>query len=103
MANNFSLEGDEVRAAATTINGLAVDISGAGNGDVAKNVASMTPVFGVIGADFLASFAVAELLHNKDVNALASKFTALSETANNTVTAVETEDTDQAAQIGALG
>ncbi|QLY29101.1 type VII secretion target [Nocardia huaxiensis] len=103
MANELSLEGDEIRAGATTINTLAGDIAGAANGNTLASITSMTPVFGIIGADFLASFAVAELLHDKDINALAAKFTKLSEAANTTVTAVETQDTSLATQIGAKG
>ncbi|MBF6135325.1 ESX-1 secretion-associated protein [Nocardia otitidiscaviarum] len=88
----LSVDPEAVRAFATTQHGVAGDIAAAGNLDTVANVAAMTPVFGLIGADYLAMFAVAELLHGKDVNALSARYAHLGQVAAGTATAIQTTD-----------
>src|SRR5439155_13283601 len=64
---DFSAETDAMRAFAATHESVAADIAGAGNMDTVSHVAAMTPVFGIIGADYLAMFAAAQVLHCQDI------------------------------------
>ncbi|MFD0000020.1 type VII secretion target [Nocardia sp. NPDC127526] len=70
----LSVDTTAVRTFAATQDGVAADIAATGGLDTVSHVAAMTPVFGLIGADFLVSFAAAELLHDKDINALSARF-----------------------------
>ncbi|MFE6858019.1 type VII secretion target [Nocardia sp. NPDC057668] len=78
---DLSVDTGAVRAFATAQDGVAADIAATGGLDTVAHVAAMTPVFGLIGADFLAGFAVAELLHDKDINSLSSRFAHLGQAA----------------------
>lgn len=59
----------------------------------------MTPVFGLIGADFLASFAVAELLHDRDINALSGRFAQLGQAAFGSAATYDATDAEHAAGL----
>ncbi|WP_024805522.1 type VII secretion target [Nocardia sp. BMG51109] len=100
MTENLSAETDAVRAFATTQEGVAGQIAAAGDMDAVGHVAAMTPVFGLIGADYLAMFAAAQVLHCKDINDLSAKCDHLGRAAFGT--AAVFDDTDSAFQ-GALG
>ncbi|MFI6866426.1 type VII secretion target [Nocardia sp. NPDC050406] len=99
----ISVDPEAVRAFATTQNGVAADIAAAGNLDTVAGVAAMTPVFGLIGADYLAMYAVAELLHAKDINALSGRYAHLGATATGSATTIETTDATFAGGLGQLG
>ncbi|UGT43018.1 ESX-1 secretion-associated protein [Nocardia yamanashiensis] len=98
---DLSVDTTAVRTFAAAQDGVAADIAGAGGLDTVSHVAAMTPVFGLIGADFLASFAVAELLHDKDINALSGRFAKIGQAAFGSAGAYESTDGDFAAGLGA--
>ncbi|MFE3104244.1 type VII secretion target [Nocardia tengchongensis] len=74
---DLSVDTGAVRTFAATHDSVAADIAAQGGLDTVSHVAAMTPVFGLVGADFLANFAVAELLHDRDINALSGRFAKL--------------------------
>ncbi|MFJ9364640.1 type VII secretion target [Nocardia sp. NPDC101769] len=97
---DLSVDTGAVRAFAATQDGVAADIAAQGALDTVSHVAAMTPVFGLIGADFLAGFAVAELLHDRDIDALSARFGALGRAA---FRAAATYDATDAEFAGGLG
>ncbi|NNH71565.1 ESX-1 secretion-associated protein [Nocardia uniformis] len=99
----FSVDPEGVRAFAATQGGVAADIAAAGNLDTVAGVAAMTPVFGLIGADYLALYAVAEVLHAEDINALSGRYAHVGQTASGSATTLETTDAAFAGGVGQLG
>lgn len=99
----LSVDPEAVRAFAATQHGVAADIAAAGNLDTVAGVAAMTPVFGLIGADYLAMYAAAEVLHAKDINALSGRYAHLGTTASGTAGTIETTDGSFAGGLGQLG
>ncbi|MBF6332094.1 type VII secretion target [Nocardia transvalensis] len=95
-------ETDAVRAFAGTHEGVAAEIAGAANFDTVKQVAAMTPVFGVIGADYLAMFAAAQVLHARDINDLAAKYDHLGKAAFGTAAVFDSTDEASSAALGAI-
>ncbi|MTE14990.1 type VII secretion target [Nocardia aurantiaca] len=98
----FSVDIGAVRTFAARQDGVAADIATQGGLDTVSHVAAMTPVFGLIGADFLASFAVAELLHDRDINALSARFGTIGRAASGSAAAYDATDTEFAAGLGAI-
>ncbi|MCU1641581.1 MAG: hypothetical protein JWN03_1856 [Nocardia sp.] len=99
---DLSVDTDAVRTFAATQDGVAGDIAATGGMDTVSHVAAMTPVFGLIGADFLASFAVAELLHDKDINALSARFSHLGQAAFGSAGTYESTDSSFADGLGTV-
>lgn len=62
--------------------GMAATVAAAGTVDQAASVAAATPVFGLIGQEFLASFAYAQANHFAAVNQLANVFAGTSAAAH---------------------
>ncbi|MGV9410368.1 type VII secretion target [Nocardia sp. NPDC003693] len=98
----LSVDTAAVRTFAATQDGVAANIAAAGGLDTVTHVAAMTPVFGVIGADFLASFAVAELLHDRDINSLSSRFAHLGQAAFGSAATYDGTDAAFAAGLGSI-
>ncbi|WP_319945476.1 type VII secretion target [Nocardia macrotermitis] len=68
------MEPNTFRRYGDTAAGMATAVAAAGNIDQAASVAAATPVFGLIGQEFLASFAYAQANHFTAVNQLANVF-----------------------------
>ncbi|MFF0527388.1 ESX-1 secretion-associated protein [Nocardia amikacinitolerans] len=104
--SDLSVETEAVRAFATENAGIAAQISSAGF-DGPAQVAALTPVFGLIGADYLLSFAAAQVLQAKDINDLSAKYADLSFKAFNAASLYEGTDTTNAGalnvQAGEIG
>ncbi|GAA5054078.1 type VII secretion target [Nocardia callitridis] len=100
--SDLSVETEAVRAFAATNQGIAGDIAGAANFDAVRNVSALVPVFGLIGADYLAMFAAAQVLQAKDINDLAGKYNKLSESAFSSAAAFDGVDWDNAGALGAI-
>lgn len=96
---DLSVNTDAVNAFAATNAAVAGDIAAAGITDAAANVSAMTPVFGLIGADYLAMFAAAQALQAKDINDLSAKFSKLSDAAFKSSATFSTEDVSSAVDI----
>ncbi|QIS13476.1 type VII secretion target [Nocardia arthritidis] len=92
MSDELSVETQAVRAFAASNAGIAGDIAGVANIDVVKNVTALTPVFGLIGADYLALFAAAQVLQAKDMNDLSAKYAKLSDAAFKSANAYDITD-----------
>lgn len=103
MTEDLSVETEAVRAFAATHEGVAGQIAAAGNMDAVSHVAAMTPVFGVIGADYLAMFAAAQVLHCKDVNELSDKCNHLGQSAFGSAAIFDDTDSAWQATLGSLG
>lgn len=100
---DISVETEAVRAFAAANAGIAGNIAGVANIDVVKNVTAMTPVFGLIGADYLAMFAAAQVLLAKDMNELAARYGKLSDTAFKSADAYDLTDMINSGAIGTAG
>ncbi|ONM50285.1 type VII secretion target [Nocardia donostiensis] len=98
--SDLSVETDALRAFGTTNAGIAGEIAGAGNFDAAANIAALTPVFGLIGADYLAMFAAAQVLQAKDINDLSAKYHELSRAAFSSAVNYDVGDMSNAAALG---
>lgn len=98
--SDLSVETEAVRVFAATNAGIAGDLARAGNIDAANNVAALVPVFGLIGADYLAMFAAAQLLQAKDINDLSAKYGKLSESAFSAAAAFDAMDWANASALG---
>ncbi|MET8870585.1 type VII secretion target [Nocardia sp. NPDC004604] len=98
---DLSVETDAVRAFATTNAGVASEIAGAGF-DGVQNVVALTPVFGLIGADYLLAFAAAQVLQAKDINDLSAKYDKLSKSAFTAAAAFDTTDSSNAGVLSAI-
>ncbi|WP_028476680.1 type VII secretion target [Nocardia sp. CNY236] len=98
--SDLSVETEAVRDFGATNAGIATDLAVAGNLDAVQSVSALVPVFGLIGADYLAMFAAAQVLQAKDINDLSTKFAGLSNSAFNAAAAYDAVD---AFNAGALG
>ncbi len=103
MTIDLTAETNAVRAFGTAHQGIATEIAGAANMDTATHVAAMTPVFGLIGADYLAMFAAAQVLHCTDVNQLSAKCNHLGESAFGTAALIDDSDSAASGILGAIG
>lgn len=100
---DLSVETAAVREFAATNQGVAADIAGTANYDTTQHVVAMTPVFGLIGADYLAMFAAAQVLHARDVNDLSAKVDHIGRAAFGTAATFDDADGSLADTLGALG
>lgn len=100
--SDLSVETEALRAFGATNAGIAGDIAGAGNFDAVANVAALTPVFGLIGADYLAMFAAAQVLQARDINDLAAKYQHLSQAAFSSAADYDVTDLGNAGALGAV-
>jgi hypothetical protein len=75
---------------------MAATVAGVGAVDQAATVAAVAPVFGLIGQDFLTSFAYSQANHFAGVNALANVYEQTSLTAHNSAAAYENVEGDSA-------
>lgn len=91
-----------MRAFATTHQGVAADIAGAGSFDTAAHVAALTPVFGLIGADYLAMFAGAQALYARNIGNLANRVGTIARAAHTSAATFDGTDGSFAGRIGAL-
>ncbi|MBD0322513.1 MAG: ESX-1 secretion-associated protein [Aldersonia sp.] len=71
-----------IRQFADTNAEVAAQLTSAGGFDLAANTAAAAPVFGAIGADFLAIFAVAQANHAKAIADLAAGYACASAAAH---------------------
>lgn len=74
--SGFEAVTDGIRGYGDTAAEVAGHIAGAGAFDLAANITALTPVFGAVGADFLAMFGIAQASHAKSVGELANHYGA---------------------------
>ncbi|MFI5717006.1 type VII secretion target [Nocardia sp. NPDC051750] len=98
-----SVETEALRAFGTTNAGIGTEIAGVANIDALKNIAALTPVFGLIGADYLAMFAAAQVLQARDINDLSAKYQHLSQAAFSSALNYDLTDDGTAGALGAAG
>ncbi|NKY86978.1 type VII secretion target [Nocardia veterana] len=101
--SDLTADQSAITAFGATHQSIAAEIAGAANMDTATHVAAMTPVFGLIGADYLAMFAAAQVLHCSDVNDLSAKCNHLGQSAFGTVAVLGDTDDAASAALGAIG
>ncbi|MEV0292462.1 type VII secretion target [Nocardia sp. NPDC050710] len=100
--SDVSVETDAVRIFAAENSGIATEIAAVGNYDAVAHVAALTPVFGLIGADYLLSFAAAQVLQAKDINDLSAKYQDLSSKAFTAAAAFDSTDLGNAGDLNAI-
>lgn len=101
--NDLSVQTEALRALATTHEGVAAEISSAGNFDTAAHVAALTPVFGLIGADYLAMFAGAQVRYARNISDLSHRVGAIASAANTSAATYDGTDESFASRIDTLG
>ncbi|MGZ8178592.1 type VII secretion target [Williamsia sp. SKLECPSW1] len=70
--STFSAEPDAIRAFGATAAGIGTAIESASAMNLGANVAVMVPIFGLIGQDFLGSFAVSQFSNVAAATSLAA-------------------------------
>lgn len=100
ILNGFSAVPDEIRAYGDVAAGAAAHIAATEGLEVAANVAALAPVFGVIGADFLATYAATQATHAGSVAALANVFAGAGTVAHAIAAAYEQADHATASALG---
>jgi hypothetical protein len=101
--SNLSVVTEALRAFGITNAGIGTEIAAAGNIDAVANIAALTPVFGLIGADYLAMFAAAQVLQARDINDLSAKYQKLSDAAFASAFNYDGTDDGTAGTLGAAG
>ncbi|MDH6678988.1 hypothetical protein M2284_003201 [Rhodococcus sp. LBL1] len=101
--DGFSAAPDEIRAYGNVAAGAAAHIATTEGLDVVANVAALTPVFGVIGADFLATYAATQATHAGSVAALANVFAGTGSVAHAIAAAYDAADQATGAVLGSAG
>ncbi|TQC44774.1 ESX-1 secretion-associated protein [Rhodococcus sp. WS4] len=94
---------DGIRNYGATAAQAAEQISSAAALDLGTNLAALAPVFGPIGADFLASFAAAQANHAKSVAELATHYAQTALAAHTTADSYDSVDGTTGAALGTVG
>ncbi|QSE88380.1 ESX-1 secretion-associated protein [Rhodococcus pseudokoreensis] len=94
---------DGIRKYGATAAQAAEQISSAAALDLGTNLAALAPVFGPIGADFLASFAAAQANHAASVAELATHYAQTAIAADATAQSYDSVDGANGAALGAVG
>ncbi|NKY59312.1 type VII secretion target [Nocardia flavorosea] len=101
--SNTSVETEALRVFGTTNAGIGTEIAGVATMDAVRDAAALAPVFGLIGADYLAMFAAAQVLQTRDINDLAAKYQHLSQAAFSSALNYDITDDGTAGALGAAG
>lgn len=91
---------DGVRAFGSTSLRAAEEVASAGAMDLQANVSSLSPAMGLIGADFVAAFAVTQGAHTRTVAQLAYVYASGGAAAHDAATRYEALDAAVAAGLG---
>jgi Excreted virulence factor EspC, type VII ESX diderm len=91
-----------IRAFADTNAAVSTQLASAGGFDLAENIAAATPVFGLIGADFLAMFALAQAKHAGAVGDLSAAYGTSAATAQTTANNYERTDERHSTSLGGI-
>ena len=94
---------DGIRKYGATAAQAAEQISSAAALDLGANLAALAPVFGPIGADFLASFAAAQANHATSVAELATHYAQTAIAADATAQSYDSVDGANGAALGSVG
>ncbi|QTJ69396.1 ESX-1 secretion-associated protein [Rhodococcus sp. ZPP] len=94
---------DGIRRYGATAAQAAEQISSAAAIDLGADLAALAPVFGPIGADFLASFAVAQGNHAKSVAELASHYAHTAVASGATADSYDSVDDANSGALGDIG
>lgn len=98
--NVFRAVPDDIRAYGAVAAGAAAHIAATEATDIAADVTALAPAFGVIGADFVATYATTRAIHAGSVAALGAVYAGTASVAHAVAAAYDA--TDQATGI-ALG
>lgn len=93
---------DDLRAFANRTGRLASEMTEASAFDLAGNMAAMTPVFGLVGADYLAAFDTVQTQHAESFASLATYFTNAAANLHANANAYEHTDASTAAKLRAV-
>ena len=101
--NDVHVQPDGIRQYGTTSGEVASRIFNEGVYDLQGNIATLTPVFGAIGVDFLSAFGAAQTGHSKAVLELAAHYAATATAAHETAASYESTDGTSAAALNTIG
>ncbi|WP_328394845.1 type VII secretion target [Nocardia sp. NBC_00416] len=94
---------DAIRCYGDSAAATAFEVAAAGAMNQAAVIAAAVPVFGLIGQDFLAAFAVAQTNTMLSVNEIAGVHAATAVTAHRSAAAYEAAEHHSAADLGMVG
>lgn len=100
--NHVEVVPDAVRRYGDASASMAAGLATAGAVDQAATVAAVVPVFGLIGQEFLAAYAVAQANHITSLLELAGVHAGTALTAYEAAATYETADSTSGAAIGAV-
>ncbi|MFF3224962.1 type VII secretion target [Nocardia suismassiliense] len=100
--NHIEVVPDAVRAYGSASAAMAAGVASAGAVDQAATIATVVPVFGLIGQEFLASFAFAQANHLSSVAELAAVHAGTALTAHQAASTYEVTDGASGAAIGSV-
>ncbi|WP_216894430.1 type VII secretion target [Nocardia alni] len=93
---------DAIRNYADASAAMATTVATAGNVDQVATVGAAVPVFGLIGQDFLASFAYAQANHISSVNELAAVHAGTAAAAYGSAAKYQNTDGESASDLGSV-
>jgi hypothetical protein len=102
MGNNMHVSPAALRAYGRTAEEISAQLAASGAFDLAKNVAALVPVFGLIGQDFLAGFTVAQASHAKAYGDVAAAFGNRARLAHTSADTYERSDNEHADALRAI-
>lgn len=100
--SSIDVSPDEIRKYGNAAAATAGELAHAGSLDQAANMAALAPVFGLVGAEFLARFATAQADHALSFLGVARHFAATARLVHANADAYERADRDAAASMTAI-
>ncbi|MFI6997702.1 type VII secretion target [Nocardia sp. NPDC050175] len=100
--NHIEVVPDAVRAYGSASAVMAAGVASAGAVDQAATIGTVVPVFGLIGQEFLASFAFAQANHLSSVAELAAVHAGTALTAHQAASTYESADGESSTAIGSV-
>jgi hypothetical protein len=100
--SDISVVPDALRSYGAAMGSVSAAVASTGAFDTAGNLAAMTPVFGLIGQDFLAAFAVAQANHAQNYADLATLFGHHARLAHQSAAGYESTDGQTRHRLGSI-
>lgn len=101
--NRIEAHTDAIREYGNHAAAVSAELAHLGTFDLAENLASLTPVFGLVGSEFLAAFAAAQTQHAAGYAQLTAHFAATAQVARGTAAAYERTDRAAADALRGIG
>lgn len=101
--SGFAARTDGIRSYAATAGSMSEQVAQAGGMNVAESLATLGPVFGLIGADFLAAFGAVLGTHVASIGGLAAVLAGTADNAAAIAGAYDAAEESNAASLRSVG